>query len=256
VSETRQIIGVIGGVGPYAGLDFVRNIFNNTVAERDQEHLDCMLVSCPALIPDRTGYLLGEGAQNPADGIYECAWRLYNAGCRCAALPCNTAHSGPIFGPLQKKIAETMPDFTLVNMIETCVRHIRENLPQVCRVGLLATKGTYKSGVYREYFQREAGVALIEPEEIGKEKIHQAIYNREFGIKAHSERICSQAQHHVIYEIYRLLDQGAQAVILGCTELPLAVTPSDFPAPLIDPGKITARALITRCAPEKLLPEK
>ena len=68
--EQKPLAGIIGGVGPYAGLDFVRDIFNNTIALSDQEHIGVLLVSCPAIIPDRTKYLLDEETVNPALGLF------------------------------------------------------------------------------------------------------------------------------------------------------------------------------------------
>ncbi|MDR0553428.1 MAG: amino acid racemase [Treponema sp.] len=245
-------IGVIGGVGPYAGLEFIKYIFNNTLAVKDQDHLNCVLVSCPSLIPDRTGYLLA-GGENPAEGLFESAVMLHRAGARHAVVACNTAHSERIFGPFRAKIAELLPDFTVVNMLETCARYIKESLRCV-QIGLLATKGTHQSRVYHEYLREDEGFTLLEPEELGREKIHEAIYNERFGIKAHSQPVKPQARNHIIYEIYRLMDRGAQAVILGCTELPLAVNSEDFSVPVLDPGELTARRLIALSAPEKLLP--
>jgi aspartate racemase len=53
------MIGIVGGVGPYAGLDLLRKVYDNTVAGKDQDHLDVVMISVPAAIPDRTAYLLG-----------------------------------------------------------------------------------------------------------------------------------------------------------------------------------------------------
>ena len=92
--ENIKIVGVIGGLGPYAGLDFVKKIFSNTRATTDQEHLDCILVSCPSIVADRTSFLLENKSEdeNPALGMFESARRLYLAGVRIACVACNTAH--------------------------------------------------------------------------------------------------------------------------------------------------------------------
>ena len=249
-------IGVIGGVGPYAGLDFVRKIFANTQASKDQEHLNCMLISCPSIIPDRTDFLLqgeGEGMENPAFGMFESARCLSLAGVRYAAVACNTAHSDRIFAPFSDMVQESLQELIIINMLETCAAFVQESLSHISRLGLLATKGTYKSRVYHEYFREEEGFLLIEPEIRGQERIHEAIYSEKYGIKAHSQEIKPQARDWVSYEIYRLVDRGAEAVILGCTELPLAIQANNFAIPVIDPGLLTARRLIHLTAPEKLL---
>jgi aspartate racemase len=250
----KPLIGVIGGVGPYAGLDFMRKIFENTRTLTDQDHLNCMLISCPSIIPDRTEFLLkgGEcGMENPAFGMFESAQCLYKAGVEYAAVACNTAHSSPIFAPFSRMAREHLPGFTLVNMLETCAAFVKESL-KINRIGLLTTKGTYKSRVYHEYFREEDGFALIEPEERGQEKIHEAIYSKQFGIKTR-QPVKPQAKNYIACEIYRMEERGANAIILGCTEFPLAVDPHDFSVPILDPGLIAVRKLIALAAPEKLL---
>ena len=254
-TDDLPLIGVIGGVGPYAGLDFVQKIFSNTLAVRDQDHLNCIMISCPSIIPDRTAFLLHgkDDDENPAFGMFESARRLYMAGVHIAAVACNTAHAERIFSPFCAMVKESLPGFEIVNMLETCALYVRESL-RVKRLGLLATIGTHKSGVYREYFKEGDGFSLLEPLEAGQGRIHEAIYNEGFGIKASSEKIDPRARGIISGEIQALIYRGAEAVILGCTELPLAVTPEDFALPVIDPALIAARTLIALTAPGKLKP--
>jgi aspartate racemase len=255
------IIGVIGGVGPQAGLDFVQKIFSNTNAKTDQEHLNCILISCSSIIPDRTGFLLhnqdgqAEDASkenNPAFGLFESARRLHMAGVRFAAIACNTAHASRIFTPFCSMVKESLPDFQIINMLETCSRYVKESL-KINRLGLLATKGTHKSKVYHEYFKKDEGFFLIEPDDAEQEKIHDAIYNKDYGIKADVKKISAMAIDCINKEIFSLIERGAEAIILGCTELPLAIQSNSFPVQIIDPGLICARRLIELAAPEKLL---
>jgi len=249
-------IGIIGGVGPYAGLDFIRKIFDNTIALKDQDHVNCILVSCPSVIPDRTDYLLkkeNERGENPAIGMFESTECLYNAGVRYASVACNTAHSEKIFLPFLKMVKEKLSGFEVVNMLETSAIHVKKMHPEIKCVGLLATLGTYKSRVYHEYFKKEDDFDLIEPDENGKEKVHEAIYSPVFGIKANSASIKPQAKELFNNEIRKFIDRGAEAVILGCTEIPLAVSPNDYKILIIDPGLIIVRKLIQLSNPEKLL---
>jgi len=254
-----NIIGVIGGIGPQAGLDFVQKIFSNTLAVKDQDHLNCILVSCPSIIPDRTGFLLHgtKESENPASGMYESARRLYIAGVRTVAVACNTAHAGQIFAPFCSMVIESLPDLRIVNMLETCASYVRESL-RVYRLGLLATKGTHQSRVYHEYFREGDGFRLIEPDADGQERVHDAIYNEDYGIKASSQKISSKAIDLINREISSLVGRGAEAIILGCTELPLVMAGlTTIPIngvnfPIIDPGLVAARRLIELTAPEKL----
>ncbi|MDR1586121.1 MAG: amino acid racemase [Treponema sp.] len=253
--KCSPLIGVIGGVGPYAGLDFVRGIFDNTRALKDQEHLNTLLVSCPSIIPDRTKYLLDEEKVNPAGGLFESAKILYAAGARHAAVACNTAHSDRIFMPFCGMVKEAMPDMVIVNMLRSCADFVKRKYPEIRALGLLATKGTYKSRVYGEYFRAEEGFSLLEPETPGQERISEAIYSLDYGIKAHSNPVQAKACNILLYEGFRLLDRGAQGLILGCTELPLAVDPADFSAPVFNPGILSARELIKLAAPSALREE-
>ena len=252
--DNLPIIGVIGGVGPYAGLDFVEKIFANTTANKDQDHLNCMLVSCSSIIPDRTAFILQTPTEleNPALGMFESARRLYMAGVRIAAVACNTAHAGIIFKTFCNMIKESLPGFRIINMLESAADHVKEYM-KITNLGLLATTGTHKSRVYHEYFRAEEGFTLYEPDMEGQNKIYEAIFNKDFGIKAQSSNISSRAKELIGQEIKNLINRGAKAIILGCTELPLAVKGENYPVPLIDPGLITARRLIKITAPEKLL---
>ena len=273
--ENVSIIGIIGGIGPQAGIDFAEKILSNTRAARDQDHLNCMLISCPSLIPDRTEFILGSknDDENPAFGLFECASRLYAAGSRLAVVACNTAHASRIYSPFLEMAKDAFPALRIENMLEVCADFTKTRL-KISELGLLATLGTHKSGVYREYFRREDGFSLIEPDDEGQKRVHEAIYGEYFGIKAHSWPISPQASEIIKKEILRLSARGARAIILGCTELPLAFRMmnnpvsgnpqkaislldtglTNYPVPLIDPGLIAARRLIELAAPEKLLP--
>lgn len=250
--EQKPLAGIIGGIGPYAGLDFVHNIFNNTIALSDQEHIGALLISCPALIPDRTKYLLGEETVNPALGLFESAKILYAGGARYVVVACNTAHAGRIFKPFCEMVHNALPEMCIINMLETCAEFVKKNMPHIKKIGYLATHGTYKSRLYHEYFTEADGFDLMEPELQGKNHINDAIYSPDFGIKAYTNPVRVKARSILLYEGFRLIDRGAAALILGCTELALTITPSDFPVPVIDPSVITARELIRRVDATKL----
>lgn len=250
----RPLVAVISGVGPYAGLDFQRKILDNTLASKDQEHASFVALSCPALIPDRTAWLLDpEASDNPAEGLFICARMAWSIGAKAIAVACNTAHAGKIFGPLRSRVEQDLPGLTLVNMIQACAEHIALHTPYR-RIGLLATKGTHAARVYHEYVNAELGLTLIEPESRGIEKIHQAIYHPQYGIKATGTPVTNRAESIIAAEVWRLEDKGVDAVILGCTELPLALGHKEFDLPLIDPGVLAARELVRASVPDRLRP--
>ncbi len=130
---------------------------------------------------------------------------------------------------------------------------IRDQMPVAKRVGVLSTTGTYRSGIYAKALDL-AGHKVIKPSlEMQEELIHPAIYDPDFGIKTFSSPIKTRARENLSKGFAYLKEGGAELVILGCTEIPLA-----FPEALImgmrvvDPTWILARALVRDLKPEKL----
>lgn len=243
-------IGVIGGVGPYAGLDLVKKVFDQTLAAADQEHLDLYMTSCPSLIPDRTEYLLHAG-QNPAPGLITCIDKLARIGATVVVVPCNTAHAPQIYQQVEQWALVHYPQVRLLNMIEETCSFLATLFPDGATIGLMATLGTHGVGIYSGYLSQYPSLRLVEPGEDGKKRVHRAIYNRSYGIKAVSP-VSNQATEDLLAEARSLIERGAQAIILGCTELPLALKEGMLPCPLVDPTALLARAAIRVVAPEKL----
>lgn len=259
-------IGIVGGVGPRAGLDLVEKIFDNTAATHDQAHLDVVLVNSPRRIADRTDYLLAvrhsqhvgdpmTDPHNPAHGIIACIQRLVAAGANVLGVPCNTAHAPLIFDVVERAVAAQFPGVQILHLVRETVTALSACLPQGGTVGLLATPGTYASGVYRTYLEAPelAGLyRLLEPDEAGQGRIHDVIYAPGYGIKATSAPVSLQAVETLTNETWRLYARGADAVIMGCTEIPLALDCRAFPFPLVDPATLFARALIRAVDPTRL----
>lgn len=246
------IIGIVGGVGPYAGLDLTRKIFDQTEASRDQDHLPVVLFSLPGSIADRTRFLLGEIEENAGDAIGEILLKLATAGATVAGIPCNTAHSPRILEPALLMLREAGTDVRFVHMIDEVIRWIREQLPEATRIGVLSTLGTYETGLYQDALLG-AGLEPLFPDAAGRQRVQEAISSPVYGIKAQSSPVTPEARRVLEAEAEQLAEQGAQGIILGCTELPLALTAPDVRGvPLIDATHVLARALILAFAPEKL----
>ena len=116
--------GVIGGMGPYAGLDLIKKIFDLSTAASDQEHIPLMMISCPHLIGDRTNFLLGKSQINPGTAIAEISRRLIMQGASIIGMPCNTAHSKVILNEIIKNIPKNI---FFINMVEKTVKYINKN---------------------------------------------------------------------------------------------------------------------------------
>jgi aspartate racemase len=248
------MIGVVAGVGPFAGLDLLNKIATQTVARNDQEHLTVASLSRPSAIPDRTAFLMGQTSLNPAAPILEQLCQLEQLGVSVAAIPCNTAHAPPIMDVIIKELGASGSRLKVLHMIRESGSFMQRHYPSVSRVGLLSTLGTSLSRVYPLSLE-PLGFEVIEPGERGlKELVHRAIYDEDYGIKA---RGCAtdRARKDLLYVIDQLRAAGAQAVILGCTELPLAFPGNEVNGlPLVDSTMALARAVIEAIDPLKLRP--
>lgn len=247
-------IGIVGGVGPYAGLDLTRKVFDQTLAGSDQEHLPVILVSRPGQIADRTEYLLGRVDTNPAFAIARIIGTLERAGATVIGIPCNTAHAPAIFDRIISELERAGSAVRVLHMIREVAIFLRETHPGIRRVGVLSTMGTYKTAIYTDALAAEDFDVVLPPED-RQRWVNEVIYNPDFGIKAQSNPVSEEARRRLLQATAELTDAGAQAVVLGCTEMPLAVSEHSVGGTvIIDPTLVLARALIRETAPQKLKP--
>lgn len=250
----ERMIGIVGGVGPFAGLDLQQKIAAQTIAGKDQDHVTVLSVSRPSSIPDRTEYLLGFVPDNPAEPLAEQVQLLAQMGAAVVGIPCNTAHAAPIFNEMRQILVMNNCRVHVLHMIEEVGQFLRETTPQMQRIGILSTTGTYLSGVYPEVLGRLGFTAVTPAKTMQEELIHPAIYDPVYGIKA-TGIVSEKAHTDLMTGIFALIELGVEAVVLGCTEIPLAITEKQVgDALIIEPNLILARALIREASPEKLRP--
>jgi len=232
-------LGIVGGIGPAATVDFMSKIIRNTNARRDQDHLRLVVEHNPH-IPDRTANLLS-GGEDPTDAIYDACRRLEANDATAIAMPCNTAHA---------YIARIQPRLTIpiLNMLTETVDNIERNWCGRGRptVGLLATSGTIASAVYHKA-AAERSLELIVPDAKHQQYVMSAIYG-ERGVKAgYVDGACKTA---LLRALRHLARRGASVIILGCTELPLILEQNpafridDQTVALLDPTDILARRCV------------
>lgn len=234
-------IGVVGGVGPAATVDFLNKIVRNTPASRDQEHVKVVVEQNPQ-IPDRTENLIGDGV-DPTVAIYATCKKLEADEADIIAIPCNTAHA------FVERIQPYL-SIPIINMLFETVEYVRTRYPDVREVGLLATSGTVRSRVYHDLVER-AGLRLLAPDDDNQARVMRAIYG-EKGVKAGFTE--GECRDDLLQALAHLVEQGARVAILGCTELPLLLQQSDdFPIAgtrvvLLDPTEILARKCVSLAA--------
>lgn len=224
----NRIIGILGGMGPEATADFFREIIRLTPAKKDQDHIPVLIYSDPR-VPERTQAIL-YGGENPTPYLIKAAVTLENAGAGILAMPCNTAH---YFLPRLRPEVR----IPILDMIEETYRSVRSQIGNAESVGLLATKGTILSGVYRDVFSRH-GLEILVPEESDQERLQQAI----FQIKAGSYERAWQDTFEKIGST--LIAAGAKAVILGCTEIPLGFDVDRVDYPVVNATRVLAQAAV------------
>lgn len=230
-------LGIVGGVGPAATVDFMGKVVKNTPASRDQEHIKMVVEQNPQ-IPDRTANLLRDGA-DPTVALYATCRRLELDGADAIAIPCNTAHA---------YVERIQPHLgvPIVNMLTETVRHIVERYGRGTKVGLLATSGTVESHVYHEVASDQ--LELVVPDAAFQQMVMDAIYGPQ-GVKAGYTE--GQCQELLRAAITHLSTQGAAVQILGCTELPLIFAQTDHfevdadsHVSLIDPTDVLAKRCV------------
>ncbi|WP_336921445.1 aspartate/glutamate racemase family protein [Aquipuribacter sp. SD81] len=206
---TRRLVGVVGGVGPLATAYFLDRVVRLTDAATDQEHVD-LVVHQRASTPDRTAFLLGRSAEDPGPVLAASAADLVRLGARAVVLPCNTAEP---FLPQVRAAAGV----EVVGIVHATVREVVATVPDVRRVGVLATDGTVAARTYHDELEA-AGLEAVVPSAADQRTVMSVIYEQ---VKAN--RPVDVPALAAVAD--RLGDRGAQCVVLGCTELSVVSAP-------------------------------
>jgi aspartate racemase len=251
------MIGIVGGVGPYAGLDLAKNVFNNTLADSDQEHLPLVMLSVPETILDRTEYLLEIVNDNPGRAIARVILRMEAVGATVIGIPCNTAYATDIFNLTRQVLTENNAQIVLLSLIDETIKAIIAEYPNFKKIGVLSTTGTYKFKIYTAPLNNAGLAAIVPPIDIQEKIVHPAIYDKGYGIKAKSNPVSEKARTDLLAMIDLLKQNGAELIIKGCSEIAMAI-PEQMAhgVPLIDPSNVLARSLIKHVNPQKLKPVK
>ena len=222
-------LGILGGLGPMATAYFFQLLTQMSDARTDQEHMEIVLYSKPS-IPDRTKYIIGESKMNPVEDMAIVGKKLKEMGADILAVPCITAHF--FHQELEEKIG-----LPVIHAIEETALYLKEE--KISRVGILATDGTIQSGLFQNALKR-CGISYFLPGEENQKKLMEIIYNE---IKA-GDKINMSLFQQISEELF---DQGAELILLACTELSLIRKDYDLSAGYLDVMEILARKAVKSC---------
>lgn len=228
MTKQRKIVGVLGGMGPDATVDFMAKVIALTPADKDQDHLH-LLVDHNPTVPNRQDAIIGDG-EDPGPAMAAMARRLEAAGADFLVIPCNTAYA------FQDSILDAV-SIPLISIIDESIQAVGENAADAKAVGLLATNGCLQAGVYQSAMAAQDLVAVL-PEDDELEQLMTLVN----GIKAGDKGSDVSASMRKLAEA--LVDRGAAAIIAGCTEIPLVLDGSMLEVPLISSTDVLAQKTV------------
>lgn len=222
-------LGVIGGLGPMATAYFMQLVIEMTDAKTDQEHIPMVVYHCPQ-IPDRTSFFLGKSKENPITKIVECGKLLEQMGMELLVMPCITAHS--LFEEIQKEVSIPM-----VHMVKETVGYLKKE--GVCHVGLEATDGTIWTGIFQRELEKQ-GIEVILPSKEKQAMVMHLVYHN---VKA-GKRVDMERFEQIEQELQK---QGAEVIVLGCTELSIINRDEKIGHGYLDVMEVLAKTAVLQC---------
>ena len=201
-------LGVIGGMGPLATVNFYERVVLNTEAKCDNEHID-MIVLNHSTMPDRTKCIIENRKTEFLEAIKKDFAILENIGVEAVAIPCNTSH---YFYDEFKKLT----DLKIINMIEETILEVKKS--GVKKISVFGTLGTLNSKVYEKY-AKEYRLEVKEVSEADKQAVMDIIYN----IKE-----TNNLDNKQFTDILNRYCDDETVGIIACTELSLLDIPEDI----------------------------
>ena len=211
---TAKLLGVLGGMGPMASAVFMERLTAMTEVQYDQQHIPAVLWSDPR-VPDRSGAKL-QGGEDSLPWLLNGIRHLEQASAKAIAIPCNSAHMW-----YSEMVAATK--LPILHIVKATIDDLQSRGFRQAEIGVMGTAGTLKTAMYQQELESR-GFAWIAPSEDEMTK-----YCTPSIALVKANRI-AEAYAPAVECIRRLQQRGAAAVVLGCTELPLAVPHQCRPA--------------------------
>ena len=222
-------LGIIGGLGPMATAYFLQLVVEMTDACNDQEHIEVLLHSKPQT-PDRTNFILGRAKEDPQPYLLEMGKSLTAQGADVLAIPCITAHY------FQKELEKEVK-CPIIHAIEETAEFLKNE--QISCVGIMATDGTIESGLFQTVLE-QYGIKYVLPQQTMQNNVMHLIYkNVKAGKSIEMDRFKETAS--------ALFENGAEVILLGCTELSMIKRDYCIGKGFLDVMEVLARKAVLSC---------
>ena len=237
--KRQKTVGVLGGLGPEATLDFFHKVLEKTQAKTDQEGLHLIIDNNPA-VPNRNEAVAKTGP-SPAPHLAGMAKGLERAGADFLVMVCNAAHA------FEEAITDAV-SIPFVSLIEETVGATLRDVPDIKRVGVLGSSGCLEAGLYQHAFAPH-GVQVLVPEGEARDRFMTLLYRIKGGDKGDEVREGMRALAE------GLVERGAEAIIAGCTEVPLVLLGGDVRVPLVNSTDVLVDATVAYATGTRSLTE-
>ena len=223
--KAELVVGVIGGLGPEATLDFFAKVLHHSNATKDQDHIHLIIENNPKT-PNRNDAIAGRGP-SPAPALADMARALERAGADFVVMACNTAHA-------YERDIRTALTKPFVSLIDEVVAEVRKLHPAAKRVGVLATQGSRDARIFAPAFAQH-GIEVLQLDEVSQARFMALLYQIKAGDRSKDVRDGIQQLGE------ELIAMGADILIAGCTEVPLVLRQGDNTKILIDSTDVLAK---------------
>ena len=224
-----KTVGVIGGMGPEATVDLMQRVIEATPAKDDADHIR-MLVDNNPKVPSRIEALIDGTGESPAPCMIEMARGLEKQGADFLVIPCNTAHHYFL------EVAAAV-DIPILNLIELTSRHCKQEQPGLLKAGLLASTALQQIHLYEPWFKK-FGVNVLYP----RQQNQQAVMGLIRAVKAKqqtSDQILAYSR-----AADDLQEQGAECLVVACTELSVLGVRLRTLLPVYDASELLAKTIV------------
>ena len=225
-----ETLGVLGGMGPLATVDFLKKLIEETPAARDEDHIP-VITYCVPQIPMRPAAIL-DGGESPLPAMLEGIRTLKRAGAVAIAIPCNTAHYW--YDELVRE-----GGLPILHIADAALAQLERRQTANKTVGLIGTQGTLAAGFFQQRLAARGYRSIVNSETDQQQLVLQAILHVKANELAAAAVLLERA-------VGRLIDECAANVILACTETPVVLDrlPPENAALCIDATRALAKACV------------